>query len=95
MAFVRRGNLQGLGEGDEFSVETCLGDVWDGTVVVQHPPHEVALVIDSLDRGILRVDTSPGCGIVALHLWGEEAAGRVRAFEEKWRNRVGELVGAP
>ncbi len=59
---VRDGSLDGLKEGDRYSITTSSGDELQGSVLVLNPPQDFSATVDNMNRALLRVHIDNSCG---------------------------------
>lgn len=92
---VKQGSLEGLREGDSYSITAATGDQFRGKVVVHNPPLDFAGTIENLGDALLRVgNENSGDGGRELWFW-VASYGRVEsemeALKERWAERLQRL----
>jgi uncharacterized protein YndB with AHSA1/START domain len=50
-----RGNLADARAGDAYDIESGAGDLFRGTVMIHHPPQDLALVVANMNRSLVRL----------------------------------------
>jgi len=92
---AREGEILGLGVGAEYRLVTAQGDGLAGTVEVQDPPHQLAVVVRNLEDGLLRVNGETRQGATELELflctWAVDP-GAVRSLEGRWQELLDDLL---
>ena len=53
------GNLSGAQPNDAYAIQTAAGDVFDGTVMIHAAPKDLALVVENMNRSLLRLRLDP------------------------------------
>jgi uncharacterized protein YndB with AHSA1/START domain len=95
---AREGRVEGLVEGEAYRVVAATGDVLEGRVVVNDPPHEFAGTVEALNDALFCLRThdvggpQPGDGHAAslfASTWGV-AEKDVQALGERWRRLLDE-----
>jgi uncharacterized protein YndB with AHSA1/START domain len=97
---VREGRIDGLAEGDRYRAVAATGDVFEGTVVVNDPPHEFAGTVAGLNDALLSLRTHEAGGpkekdghvaCLFLSTWNVPRKD-VEALGERWRRLLDELA---
>lgn len=93
---LREGNLQGLNDGDSYSLVTASGDRFEGVVNVLEPPQDFAGTVENLDAAFFRIKLDSFQGPTEVHLflsaygWSEE---QVKELESRWTRLLEDLYG--
>lgn len=93
-ALLRQGLLDGLREGDRYSITSATGDVFRGVVHVNTPPKQFSGTVEHQNDSLLRVKLDPGPGGGEATIWLSTygvAPDEVTAFEKRWNDLLQEL----
>ena len=97
---VREGRIEGLVEGDRYRAVAATGDVIEGTVVVNDPPHEFAGTAGGMNDALLSLRTHESGGpqekdghvaCLFLSTWDVPRT-EVEALGERWRRLLDALA---
>ena len=93
---IREGQVDGLAVGDPYRIVLASGDVIEGVVWVNKPPHEFAGSATNLNEGVVRFgfeNCGPGPEAnIWLNTWGASDAD-MKAIEERWRGLLQRAFG--
>lgn len=89
--FLKKGRIEGIGEGEPYQMITADGEDLSGKVLVNHPPTSFAGAVPILDHAIFRYETEGDAIFIALELWGGHEA-TARNFQEKWQPIIARLL---
>ena len=93
-AVLKQGSLDGLQEGDRYSVTSTTGDAFNGIVQVNTPSKQFSGTVEHQNDSLLRVKIDPasegGEATVWLSTYGVPQD-EVNAFEQRWNDVLQEL----
>ena len=95
---LERGSLEGLREGDRYSITTATGDELRGRVYMNVPPQDFSGTVENLNDAVFRVGIEPfGDGGQGISIW-LAAYGRpvkeMEAFKARWDAQLDKLFPA-
>ncbi len=95
---LARGSLEGLREGDPYSITTATGDEFRGRVHVYAPPRDFSGTVENLNDALFRLGIEPfGEGAQGVWIW-LAAYGRpakeMEAFKARWDAQLEKLFPA-
>ncbi len=93
-AVVKQGTLEGLQEGDRYSITSATGEVFRGVVQVNTPGKQFSGTVEDRNDSLLRVKLDPssqgGSATVWLSTYGIPQH-EVTEFEKRWNDVLQEL----
>lgn len=90
-----RGSLNGLREGDPYSITAATGDEFRGRVLVYNPPRDFAATVENLNDALLRLGIEPsGHGSWEIWFWVAaygRPASEMEALKARWTAQLQKL----
>ena len=93
---LAEGTLEGLKEGDRYSIRTAAGDKFSGVVGFFEVPASFVASVDGWNNALLRVKIEKLAGMNEVHVFlsaYDVPADDVEAFEKRWQRRLDQLFG--
>ena len=97
---AREGRIEGLAEGEPYRAVAATGDVFEGTVVVNHPPYEFAGTVKGMNDAFVSLRTHEAAGPqekdghaagLFASTWGVPRPD-VEALGDRWRRLLERLA---
>lgn len=92
---LSNGSLEGLKEGDRYSVRAATGDTLAGIVHINHPDRQFSGTVENRNNGLFRIELTPHSAAREVTVW-LSAYGvprtEVVAFEERWNKLLKQVL---